>query len=138
LSGGEGLKFLFEQMAEKKKVQDSSDLKVLRSFKWMLSTEELRTFDEWEREAVLNARDTMQASKNQAIKDLEKELAAPAAAKRTAAKEVAAPPLKEKRTSAASAGLAMAAKKAAAMPQEEEAVSDTPSGLLSFFGTKAL
>ena len=138
LSGGEGLKFLFEQMAEKKKVQDSSDLKVLRSFKWMLSTEELRTFDEWEREAVLNARDTMQASKNQAIKDLEKELAAPAAAKRTAAKEVAAPPLKEKRTSAASAGLAMAAKKAAAMPQKEEAVSDTPSGLLSFFGTKAL
>ena len=138
LCGGEGLRFLFARMVERKGVQDSSDLKVLRSFKWMLTTEELKTFDEWEREAVVHARDTMQASKKQAIKDLEKELVVSAAAKRTAAKEVAAPPLKEKRTSAASTGLALAAKKAAAIPCEDEGVSDTPSGLLSFFGTKAL
>ena len=138
MCGGEGLRFLLAQMVERKGVQDSSDLKVLRSFKWMLIAEELKTFDGWEREAVVHARDTMQASKKQAIKDLEKELVVSAAAKRTAAKEVAAPPLKEKRTSAASTGFALAAKKAAAIPCEDEGVSDTPSGLLSFFGTKAL
>ena len=141
LFGADAIKHLVEKMSNSKNVHENEDLQTVRSFKWMLSSKELKLFTEWERAAVVSARDTMMATKRQAIKDLEENLET-GKPQKTLQKEVAAPPLKEKRmASASSVSLANAAKKASMMakPEEEdETTSNTPTGLMSFFGSKAL
>ena len=104
---------------------------------------ELKLFTEWERAAVVSARDTMMATKRQAIKDLEEKSETGKPTKTTSQKEVAAPPLKEKRmASASSVSLANAAKKATMMAKadddDDENNSNTPTGLMSLFGSQAL
>ena len=134
LFGGVALKELLSKMKLKKAGQHPGDLKTLRIFRWMLDGNENLLFEEWTRDSVHNERDRMKMMKAKALKDMEEE---PDAKRPAVRKEVTAPPLIDK-TASVRASSSKGPKAAAHTEERADEELETPSGLMSFFGAKAL
>jgi hypothetical protein len=136
--GPMAIRKLLKFMKANEKQITSSHLKQLRSFRWMMNDEEMRSFTSWEAEAVANERDRLQQLKRQAIKDVEEE--ADSSNKKNPAPM--APPLKPRKRQSTSTEPSSSSSKNPprnqAHPPEEPQPVQNDTGLLSFFGARAI
>jgi exopolyphosphatase/pppGpp-phosphohydrolase len=130
LYGGVALKELLSKMKLKKTGQQPADLRTLRIFRWMLDGNEGKLYEEWTRDSVHR----MKMMRAKALKDMEEE---PDAKRPAIRAEVSAPPLMDKPASVRAAS-SKGPKAAAHTKENIEEELETASGLLSFFGAKAL
>ena len=75
LTGANALLSRFDKCSTPHKDPDSADLKVFRSFRWMLNEDQNARVDEWLRVAVLTAKDKIATAKKAAITDIENAIA---------------------------------------------------------------
>ena len=139
LYGHEALSYMYERAKPLPSgSQDEQDMKQLRMFKWMLSEQQLKQMEEWTRSKIISSKDKIM-NRQKALKDIEKQ----ALKDKTRIEScdqtlVVAPPLKK---------LAVTPKQqndddddAHEEPNNENESGDdcNDSGVLSFFGAKAL
>ena len=124
-------------------VISSADLKFLRTFKWCLSESEVETFENWSLDAVKSAKERVTESRAKALKDIEDgEEKKRKLMNEVASSIVMAPPIAPKKRRKAKEQEKMAAVKN--MPEEEPVQDDDEissggnSGVMSFFGARAL
>ena len=119
---------------------DANDLKEFRAFRWMLTEAQSKQVDAWQRACVHTTKDKLALGKQKALKDLEKEAGekkARHADEKGHSMIVVAPKLK-----------AVCGKKASVREpfedenedeaEEQDVCASLETGMLSFFGTRAL
>ena len=134
--GGDALSRRYTRCVGIQGVQDAADLKSVRSFAWMLSRDESRAVAEWQRHAVVTSSARLKESKAKALKDVE-EAAKSSKTKARRSITIATPPLKKQSLLSSSGSQIVIA--------EQPEVSDfkiddleADTGLLSFFGSRAM
>ena len=137
LYGQEGINHVFARCTLVSGVQDAADLKMFKMFAWMLTESQHAEYLTWEQQAVKGARERHSASKAKALKDISDTIVAEKKKRGSAppaTQLVTAPPLALKKLDT------QLAKKAKYQEVLEENQEDlfTDTGLISFFGTKAL
>jgi len=122
--------------------QDPVDMKEFRTFRWMLDADETKLVASWQRQAVVSSKDKMAFSRTKAPKDLEaeaeKKRKGQGDAGRVKDTRVMAPPLKSMVVVAPLQEPVPLKSKAdeRCEAEDESHVGDT--GVLSFFGARAL
>ena len=129
----------YDQCKKNTGLPDPAKIKFMRTFRWVLDPTENVHVEEWQRIAVLTARDRLTEQRAKALKDVEASTSQPKKARTSAASSSSqdkCPPLADK-----------APKKKKDEKDEKKdsltRVSDNEpsvgvSGLISFFGSKAM
>ena len=139
IRGPMAIKKLLKFMKANEKDITSSHLKQLRSFRWMMSDEEMRCFAGWEAEAVANERDRLNHVKRQAIKDVEDDTEANDRNNKKITAPIA-PPLIPRKRPPTEASSSSSKKPPAPTAQEEPPAPavHNDNALSSFFGARAV
>ena len=120
---------------------DAIDLKEMRCFRWLLSDDQDAKYEKWNTEAVLHSKDKLQNAKAKALKDVEeKRVEDKKRGSQSSTVLVPCPPLKSNKESASSSSHLGANAKAALQNEDEEEnkEEEEETGLMSFFGARAL
>ena len=137
--GAEAMQFRFDKCEEVG--PECQDLKEMRTYKGMLTSRQEQAFEKWNTEAVTNSKERLQKAKAKALKDIEeKTIQQKKRGDKGNVQTVACPPLKAIKAEGASSSRN---RNPADPPQHAEKDEDCDSceeetGLMSFFGTKAL
>ena len=117
--------------------QDPEHMKEFRMYAWLLSSSELERTKEWQRLAVANSRDKIASMKQKALKNVEEDVATKKKARHEikVPKAVVAPSIKD----SVKERVVVAADVASAEAEEEdECLFGETTGVMSFFGCRAL
>ena len=120
---------------------DAIDLKEMRCFRWLLSDDQDAKYEKCNTEAVLHSKDKLQNAKAKALKDVEeKRVEETKRGSQSSTVLVPCPPLKSNKESASSSSHLGANAKAALQNEDEEEnkEEEEETGLMSFFGARAL
>ena len=144
LTGYDALNARFEKFVGGHSDPSSADLKEFRSYRWMLNEQQNTQVNEWQSAAVLSAKDKIQAEKKKAIADIQNAVAIPREPQPVTLEMSLVPPIVSKKKKNQprvdeGADKALEAKKQKCIDEEVEEEEDASStGLISFFGSKAL
>ena len=118
---------------------DANDLKEFRAFRWMLTEAQSKQIDAWERACVHTTKEKLALGKQKALKDLEKEAAKKKARHADEKKSmiVVAPKLKAVCGMKSSVPELFEDEKEVEA-EEQEVCASLETGMLSFFGSRAL
>ena len=116
------------------------DLKEMRSFRWRLSDEEDALYEKWNTEAVLHSKEKLKNAKAMALKDVEEKTGEEKKRGNASCTAVVpCPPLKSKKENASSSSHLGANTEAPQLADEEPGQApEEETGLMSFFGARAL
>ena len=117
--------------------QDPEHMKEFRMYAWLLSKSEFERTKEWQRLAVANSRDKIASMKQKALKNVEEDVATKKKARHEIKlpKAVVAPSIKD----SVKERVVVAADVASAEAEEEdECLFGETTGVMSFFGCRAL
>ena len=138
LFGKEAIDYKYEELLKDNAKISSDSLKIFRQFKWLLNDAQLNDVDRWIQKALVDAKGRMSSRK--ALEDNKKSRPTPAMSSAGSSKDPA--PSKRKNSDGVAAEVdGKTAKTPKEAVTEDDVICEEPSGasgLLSFFGAKAL
>ena len=140
LYGAAALRYRFERcQSAAAGLKDEQDLKELRQFKWMLSDIELKAVEEWTRSKVVTTKAKIM-NRQKALNDVEKKVQEKKRLGDSADQSqlVVAPPMKKKALESRATETTCDIENEDANDFDENGDCTDITGVLSFFGAKAL
>ena len=139
LFGPEAIEWRFNKCENEEGVKDGQDLREFRAFQWLLTPVQIVKMNEWETAALDSAKSRAKAIKDKTIADIEENKnkeARKSSGKRDSA--ALAPPVKPPTSKKKAKTPLMSSPTKPSSSHDEDDRLQCDSGLLSFFGAKAL